>query len=199
VVPEGRSAVLGDALAPGDEIVLVASSGLHANGSSLARLLAQQLPDGYATALPSGRGFGEALLDPSVVYVRLIAGLLEAQVPVSYLSHITGHGLLKLMRPSRHLTYRIVALPPVPEVLRFLADRAGMADEEAYRTLNMGSGFAVYTAAGSGADVARIASELGYEALVAGVVEDGPRQVVIEPVGVTYASDEMDLTPRERG
>ena len=41
--------------AAGDEIVLVASSGLHANGASLARLVAGRLPDGYATALPSGR------------------------------------------------------------------------------------------------------------------------------------------------
>jgi phosphoribosylformylglycinamidine cyclo-ligase len=197
VVPEGCSPVLGEALTAGDEIVLVASSGLHANGSSLARHVAGQLPDGFATALPSGRSFGDALLDPSVVYVKLIAALLAARVPVSYLSHITGHGLLKLMRPARELTYRIAALPPVPEVLRFLAERARMADEEAYRTLNMGSGFAVYTAAGTGAEVVRIAGETGYDALLAGVVEDGPRRVVIEPVGVTYASDEMDLTPRQ--
>ncbi len=197
VVPAGCAPVLGEALAPGDEIVLVASSGLHANGSSLARHVAGQLPDGFATALPSGRGFGEALLDPSAIYVKLIAALLSERVPVSYLSHVTGHGLLKLMRPARELTYRIGALPPVPEVLRFLADKAGMADEEAYRTLNMGSGFAVYAGAGTGADVVRIASSLGYEAVLAGAVEAGPRQVVIEPVGVTYASDEMDLTPRQ--
>lgn len=196
-VPDGCEPVLGTALAPGDEIVLVASSGLHANGSSLARHVAARLPDGFATALPSGRGFGEALLDPSLIYVRLIAALLDARVPVSYLSHVTGHGLLKLMRPPRDLTYRIRALPPVPEVLRFLAEQAGMPDEEAYRTLNMGSGFAIYTAAGTGAEVVRIATSLGYEAIVAGAVEAGPRQVVIEPLGVTYAGEAMDLAPRQ--
>lgn len=196
-VPEGSRALLSGALAPGDEIVLVASSGLHANGSSLARMLADRLPDGYATALPSGRSFGEALLDPSVIYVRLVADLLRARVPVSYCSHITGHGLLKLMRPDRRLTYRITSLPPVPEVLRFMVEQAGMDAAEAYRTFNMGAGFAVYTGAGTGEQVAEIARSLGYEALLAGAVEDGPRQVVIEPVGVTYADADMDLTPRQ--
>ena len=52
--PAGRSAILGERLGPGDEIVLVASSGLHANGASLARLIAGRLPDGYATRLPGG-------------------------------------------------------------------------------------------------------------------------------------------------
>lgn len=196
-VPEGSRALLSDALAPGDEIVLVASSGLHANGSSLARMLANRLPDGYATALPSGRTFGEALLDPSAIYVRLVAELLAARMPVSYCSHITGHGLLKLMRPDRRLTYRIRELPPVPEVLQFMVAQAGMAAAEAYRTFNMGAGFAVYTGAGSGERVAGIARELGYDALLAGSVEDGPRQVVIEPVGVAYADADMDLTPRQ--
>ena len=54
-VPAGRRALLGEELEPGDEIVLVASSGLHANGASLARLLAGRLPDGYATELAADR------------------------------------------------------------------------------------------------------------------------------------------------
>jgi phosphoribosylformylglycinamidine cyclo-ligase len=116
-------------------------------------------------------------------------------VPVSYLSHITGHGLLKLMRPSRDLTYRITALPPVPEVLGFLAERSEMDAHAAYSTLNMGSGFAVYTAAGTGNQVVEIARGLGHEALIAGAVEDGPRQVVVEPIDVVYADAELDLSP----
>jgi phosphoribosylformylglycinamidine cyclo-ligase len=114
---------------------------------------------------------------------------------VSYLSHVTGHGLLKLMRPARDLTYRIAALPPVPEVLAFLAEQSGMDPHAAYSTLNMGSGYAVYTAAGTGAEVVEIARGLGHEALLAGRVEDGPRQVIVEPIDVVYADAELDLTP----
>jgi phosphoribosylformylglycinamidine cyclo-ligase len=194
-LPPGRAPILGQDLSPGDEIVMVASSGLHANGASLARMIAGRLPDGYATPLPSGRAYGDALLDPSILYARLVGALAEADLPVSYLSHVTGHGLLKLMRPSRDLTYRITALPPVPEVLAFLAERAEMDDHAAYSTLNMGSGFAVYTASGSGERVVEIARALGHEALIAGRVEDGPRQVVVEPIGVVYADAELDLSP----
>ena len=149
-VPQGRAAILGEDLRAGDEIVLVASSGLHANGASLARLLADRLPDGYATALPSGRPLGEALLDPSFMYVPLVQALLESDLEISYLSHVTGHGLLKLMRPVKALSYRISELPPVPEVLAFLVEQAGLDRHAAYSTFNMGSGYAIYCSGGSG-------------------------------------------------
>jgi phosphoribosylformylglycinamidine cyclo-ligase len=196
LVPEGREAILGARLGPGDEIVLVASSGLHANGSSLARAIASRLAGGYGTSLPSGRAFGEALLDRSVLYAGLVRALVSSPLDVHYLSHITGHGLLKLMRPRRELTYRLAWLPEVPEVLSFLAEHADMTPAAAYTTFNMGCGFAVYCAAGAGEEVVRLAAGLGLPAGVAGVVEAGPRQVVLEPVGVVYESDAMDLTPR---
>ena len=196
VVPGRRPAILGADLGPGDEIVLVDSNGLHANGSSLARLVAGRLPEGYATALPSGRRFGEALLDPTTIYVGLVRELLAAGLEVRYLSHITGHGLLKLMRPRRELTYRITSLPEVPEVLAFLAQQADMSPAAAYSTFNMGCGFAVYCAAGAGAAVVDLAARLGLNARIAGTAEAGPRRVVLEPVAVTFDSGAMDLAPR---
>ncbi|HUE28624.1 MAG TPA: AIR synthase-related protein [Solirubrobacteraceae bacterium] len=196
MVPEGSGPVLGEDLGPGDEIVLVASSGLHANGASLARMVAAELPEGYDARLPSGRSFGEAVLDASVIYVSLVEALLAARVGVRYLSHITGHGFLKLMRPRRELGYRIQILPEVPEVLAFLVEQAGLSPAAAYSTFNMGAGFAVYCAPGSGAEVVRHASELGLRACVAGDVERGPRRVVLEPIDVIYESGELDLAPR---
>jgi phosphoribosylformylglycinamidine cyclo-ligase len=193
-VPEGRSPILGEALAPGDEIVLVDSSGLHANGASLARLIAGRLPDGYATRLPDGTTFGEALLAPSVMYVPLVAVVLESDVRVTYLSHITGHGLLKLMRPPRSLSYRIERLPEVPEVLSFLVQQADLTPEAAYSTFNMGAGYALYCSEGGGAEIVRMAGDLGLGAMVAGRVEEGPRQVILEPVDVRFASDQLELS-----
>jgi phosphoribosylformylglycinamidine cyclo-ligase len=195
MVPEGRGAILGTDLAPGDEIVLIASSGLHANGSSLARAVADRLERGFTTPLPSGRTFGEAVLDRSIIYAGLVRALLAAEVEVHYLSHITGHGLLKLMRPRRDLTYRVTWLPEVPEVLEFLVQEADMSPGAAYATFNMGCGYAVYCAAGSGEDTVRLATGLGLSAGVAGVVEEGPRRVLLEPVDVVFESGDMDLTP----
>ncbi len=193
-VPSGRSAILGDELAPGDEIVLVASSGLHANGASLARLLADRLPDGYATRLPTGATLGEALLAPSVMYAPLVAAVLERGLALTYISHVTGHGLLKLMRPPKALTYRVERLPEVPEVLAFLVEHAGLDAHAAYSTFNMGSGYALYCRAGGGEELVRVAAELGFAAVLAGRVEQGPRQVVIEPVGVRFEDAELELS-----
>jgi phosphoribosylformylglycinamidine cyclo-ligase len=199
IVPEGRAAILGTGLAPGDEIVLVASSGLHANGASLARAVAAKLTEGYATPLPSGRALGEALLDRSVMYAGLVGRLVASTIDVHYLSHITGHGLLKLMRPRRELTYRLTWLPPVPEVLSFLAEQADMTAAAAYTTFNMGAGFAVYCAAGGGEQVVALAAELGMSAGIAGTVEAGPRRVLLEPVHVVFESSDMDLGPGGSG
>ncbi|HXC45792.1 MAG TPA: AIR synthase related protein [Solirubrobacteraceae bacterium] len=193
-VPASRSAILGEQLQAGDEIVLVASSGLHANGASLARLLVERLPDGYMTGLPSGRALGEALLDASLMYVSLVQALMESDLGISYLSHVTGHGLLKLMRPAKALSYRISRLPPVPEVLAFLAEQAGLDEHAAYSTFNMGSGYAVYCSGGTGPDVVEMARRLGFQAVVAGSVEAGARQVILEPIGVRYVGDELDLS-----
>jgi phosphoribosylformylglycinamidine cyclo-ligase len=199
VVPAGRKPILGADLAPGDEIVFVQSSGLHANGASLARKIAAELTDGYRAPLPSGRTFGAALLDPSLIYVPLVQALLAGDLDVHYLSHITGHGLLKLMRPRRDLGYRITRLPEVPEVLAFLAEAAEMSAAEAYSTFNMGCGFAVYCAAGSGERVVGLAAELDLEAHVAGTVEPGPRRVVLEPLDVVFEDRDLDFTPRRAG
>jgi phosphoribosylformylglycinamidine cyclo-ligase len=195
LLPDGQEPILGDELAPGDEIVLVHSGGLHANGSSLARMIAGQLPDRYATPLRSGRTLGESLLDRSVLYVELVRALLAGEARPRYLSHITGHGLLKLMRPRRELTYRISRLPEVPEVLAFLVEKAGMSAAAAYSTFNMGCGMAVYCRRGAGEQVVRLASELGLGAHLAGQVEAGPRRVLLDEVDVVYDSGELDLAP----
>ncbi|MFL5844280.1 MAG: AIR synthase related protein [Solirubrobacteraceae bacterium] len=193
-VPADIAPVLGQDLAPGDEIVLIASSGMHANGASLARAVAARSPRGWATPLSDGRHLGAAVMTPSILYVALIRRLIDRGVGLHYLSHITGHGLQKLMRPQRDLSYRIARLPDVPAELSYIAEASDMSAREAYSTLNMGCGFAVYTAPGDGAKVVRHADELGLRATVAGTVEEGPRQVVLEPLDVVFSEDELSLT-----
>jgi phosphoribosylformylglycinamidine cyclo-ligase len=108
---------------------------------------------------------------------------------------VTGHGLLKLMRPPKQLTYRIERLPPVPAVLDFLVAQAELDAHSAYSTFNMGSGYAMYCAAGDGSRIASIAQDLGLEALLAGRVEEGPRRVILEPIDVCFEGDELELSP----
>ena len=114
-------------------------------------------------------------------------------MPLSYVTQITGHGFRKVMRANRELTYRINKLPEVPEVLTFMCEQAGLDKEEAYGTFNMGAGFAVFCKTGSGNDVVAIAEKAGYSAFVAGKVEDGPKQVILQPLGITYSEEELQL------
>jgi phosphoribosylformylglycinamidine cyclo-ligase len=194
-VPDGCKAILGEDLAPGDEIVLISSSGLHANGASLVRALVAELPEGYRTSLKNGQRLGEAVLAPSRLYVDLVAALQAEHVPVTFMSHITGHGLLKIMRSPKSLTYILSDLPPVPEVLAFIAKTSGMDEKAAYSTLNMGCGYAVYCRPGEGARVVALAENLGHNAVIAGRVTDGPRQVFVEKLDIVYRGEEMVLAP----
>ncbi len=189
----GQEPILGQDLSAGDDIVFIASSGLHANGASLARRVAAALPDGYSTHLNSGDTFGERVLAPSAIYVDVVEAVLSARVPVTYLSHITGHGFRKVMRANRDFTYRINQLPAVPEVLAFLAAQTNMSQRDAYGTFNMGAGFAIFCKPGAGKDIVDIAKSVGHDAIVAGSVEAGERRVVIEPLSIEYSDDDLQL------
>jgi phosphoribosylformylglycinamidine cyclo-ligase len=192
--PERR--LSGDRLAPGDAILLAPSTGIHANGLTLARDLAAGLPFGYRTPLPgdpTGRTLGEALLDPQPLYGPLVEALQDAGVPLRYAAHITGHGWRKLMRAERDLTYTIDYLPPVPPVLAFLQRTAKLSDAEAYGTFNMGAGFALFAEPSGVALAQEVAARQGTDLLHAGTVEPGPRRVVIEPLGIAYEAGSLHV------
>lgn len=192
VNPKSRL-TLGDGLQPGDAIVLLASSGIHANGLSLARKLCERLPHGYLTPLPSGRSYGEALLDPTTLYAPVTEALARAGIVPHYCANITGHGWRKLLRHPAALAYRIDALPPVPEVLQFIQRQAGLDDEQAYGTLNMGAGFALFVDAREAGRTVDIASALGIPALLAGTVEAGEKRLRILPLGLEWGDDALQL------
>ncbi len=193
IVPSRAHLTLGAQLHAGDAIVLLAASGIHANGVSLARKLAEGLPQGYGTRLADGRWFGEAVLDPTVLYPPVIKALWAAEVLPHYCVNITGHGWRKLMRHAADFTYRMHTLPPVPEVLGFMQREGRMEAREAYGSLNMGAGFALFVAPSDVAATIAAAAKAGVAAWACGVVDDGPRRVFIEPLGIEYAADELAL------
>jgi phosphoribosylformylglycinamidine cyclo-ligase len=193
IVPSRAHLTLGAQLCAGDIIVLLTSSGIHANGVSLARQLAAGLPQGYGTRLGDGRSFGEAVLEPTVLYPPVIKALWAAQVLPHYCVNITGHGWRKLMRHAAEFTYRMHTLPAVPEVLAFMQREGRMAAREAYGSLNMGAGFALFVAPADVTATIAAARSTGLAAWACGVVEPGPRRVLIEPLAIEYAADELAL------
>ena len=193
VSPKSRLSV-GDRLAAGDAIVLLGSSGIHANGVSLARKVAESLPEGYRTLLPgTDIPYGEALLAPTLLYSPLTEALFRAGVTPHYCANITGHGWRKLLRHPAALRYRIHTVPPVPPVLRFLCEHAGQDDRAAYSTFNMGAGFALFVAARDLARTLEVAAAEDVRAWHAGTVEDGPKELLIEPLGLHFAAADLQL------
>jgi phosphoribosylformylglycinamidine cyclo-ligase len=193
IVQGAERLTVGDRLAVGDAIVLLESSGIHANGVSLARKLAERLPAGYATTMDDGRMFGEALLDPTILYPVLTEALFDAQIFPRYCVNVTGHGWRKLMRHRNTYTYRIHSLPPVPTVLSFMQRVSGMDPREAYGSLNMGAGFALFVAPEQAEDTIAVAKSVDICAWNAGTVEAGTKRVVIEPLGIEYQSEDLQL------
>lgn len=183
---------LGDKIRPGDRIMIVESSGIHANGLTLARDVETRLPNGYETLLPDGRMYGEALLTPTHIYVKLIRDLFEAGVDIHYLVNVTGHGWRKLMRANRDFTY-VVNSVPVPDEFTLIQDVSHNDDKEMYGNLNMGAGFAIYVPGADVDKVQQISLENGFSTYDSGHIEEGPRQVVIESKNLVFEDDTLQL------
>jgi phosphoribosylformylglycinamidine cyclo-ligase len=188
--------LLGSRVEPGDRILIAPATGIHTNGLTLARDVAAKLPDGYRTVVTgdhAGRTYGEALLEPTPLYGPLLEALFDAKVNVHYAVHVTGHGWRKLMRSTRPLRYVVDVLPPVPAVLSELVRAADMPVAEAYGTFNMGAGFVVYVPASAEAAALAAAERAGFPLLSAGRVENGPRSVVVEPLGITFDGSSLAI------
>jgi len=192
VNPKSRL-TLGERLGPGDEMVFLAASGIHANGLSLARKLVERLPLGYLTPLKSGQSYGEALLAPTPLYSPVTEALAKAGLVPHYGANITGHGWRKLLRHPRALTYRVHTVPPVPPVLNFICEHAKLDTTEAYGTLNMGAGFALFMPRGQGQQAVQVAEDQGIQAWLAGEVSEGPKRLIVEPLALQFGADALQL------
>jgi phosphoribosylformylglycinamidine cyclo-ligase len=168
--------VLGDKLTAGDCIVLIESSGIHANGITFVRSLAQNNSDIYKENLSDGRTFGEALLTPTHLYVSLVRDLMEAGLDLHYMVNITGHGWRKLMRATKSFSYVMREVPPAQAEFAFMQDKSGAETKEMYGNFNMGAGFAIYLPADQADQVIQIASDLGFK-----------------PLGITFSEDTLEV------
>jgi len=184
---EPRSRLItGDRLCEGLTIYGIASSGVHSNGVSLTRKIAEKTEQGYFTRLPSGRTIGEALLTPTIIYSPLVEALFEEGVDVRYMQPITGHGWAKIMRNEKSLTYVIENVPEPQEVFKFLQENGPVDDEQAYRAWNMGVGWVVIAPHNDSVRVRSAGETNNLDVYELGSVEKGEREVVIAPKGITY-------------
>ncbi|QQS19432.1 phosphoribosylformylglycinamidine cyclo-ligase [Candidatus Saccharibacteria bacterium] len=193
IINPKENLVLGDKLADGDEIILVESSGIHANGISFVRHLYEKTPQLYETTLSNGKLFGEAILTPTLLYVPLVRDVLEAGVVPHYMVNVTGHGWRKLMRANAAFTYEIeTILEPQPEFLHMQAE-SRVDDSEMYGNFNMGVGFVLYVAPQDTDSVLAAAKRNGVKAIRGGKVKRGKKQVIIKPKNLTFSAETLEV------
>jgi phosphoribosylformylglycinamidine cyclo-ligase len=181
------SIVTGAAVQPGDVVIGLPSSGVHSNGYTLAR---RALPDLRETMDElGGRRVGDALLEPTVIYVRAVMELLRSPVDVRGLAHITSGGMLNLLRLEADVGYRIDSPLPVLPIFELIADGAGVPDAEMWEVFNMGCGFCCVVAE-AGADAAlELLGERHRGAAVIGSVTDQAGVVELPAVGLVGRSE----------
>lgn len=149
-VLEKDKAILGSDIKAGDIVLSFASSGLHTNGFSLARYLLEQAQlDVHAKLDDFTRSIGEELLEPHKNYTLPILALLDKNVPIKGMAHITGGGLLEnipRILPKDCAVEIVKKRIPEQAIFAFLK-RLGQLDEKTlYQTFNMGAGMVLVIA-----------------------------------------------------
>jgi len=182
-VVEKEKAITGKNIMPGDMVLGFTSSGLHTNGYSLARkLLFDVAKYSVETMLPGfNKTIGEILLEPHLSYIRPVLHLLEQNIAIKGMAHITGGGLTENIPRilSRGTAVEINKNNwPQQNIFTVMQEIGKLNETEMYRTFNMGIGLIMIVA---NDQVAKINSALhdfpSYNLYEIGVVVEGDRTV----------------------
>ncbi|MBI5728193.1 MAG: phosphoribosylformylglycinamidine cyclo-ligase [Candidatus Magasanikbacteria bacterium] len=193
IIENEPNIILDTKLQSGDRIILLKSTGINANGLSLARAVANRLPEGYATKLISGEYYGEAVLNKTNIYANLLQKLFQAGIDIHYVSNITGHGLRKIMRARGNFTYTIEKIFESPEVFSIIQKNAELSEPEMYETYNMGQDYAIFLHPDDVSRAMEVIKENNFSALDAGFIQKGERKVIIEPKNIVFDGKSLQL------
>ena len=180
----------------GDAIIILESSGIHANGLTLARRIAGKLPKGYLTELPDGRTYGDTLLDSTHLYGPFIEDCLLAGISIHYAINITGHGWRKFMRAKEAFEYHIVNMPHRPLIFDFIEEHGPVARREQFSNLNVGAGYGLIVPAAAVTEIAKVevSTKPPFKVIPAGFVRKSERKrVIIEAEGIVFEEDELQV------
>lgn len=143
-VVDEKDLITGASVKPGDVLVGMASSGVHSNGFSLVRKVFTMKEEYMNTHFESlGRTLGEALIEPTKIYVKALRTVKEAGVAIKGCSHITGGGFyenIPRMLPEGVRAQVKKDSYPVPPIFKMLAVDGRIEEQMMYNTFNMGIG-----------------------------------------------------------
>ena len=180
-VCDKKDMITGENLKAGDELIGLASYGIHSNGYSLVRKVFNMKREALDTYYDSlGCTLGEALLTPTRIYVKALKSIKEAGVTVKACSHITGGGFYEnVPRMLKEGTRAVIRKDsePIPPIFNMLSVDGDIEEHMMYNTFNMGLGMIV---AVDEADVDRAMEAIrsaGDDPYVVGRIEAGEKGV----------------------
>ena len=150
-VVEKDKIITGEAIQPGDVVLGLPSSGLHTNGYSLARKLFFEI-GGYDVndTIPElEKSVGLTLLEPHINYTNHVFGVLDKEIGVKGIAHITGGGLVenipRILPDGCDVEIHKGSWPSVP-IFNVMQSIGNVDENEMYRTFNMGIGMIIIAA-----------------------------------------------------
>jgi len=140
-------AITGEDIKAGDMLVGLPSSGLHSNGYSLARkLFFDSLNMSPDDILYGDTPLKKALLEPTRIYVPQVMKLIDENVDIKGMVHVTGGGFYenipRVLPEGCGVDINTDSFP-LPELYKFIIEKSGIEPKELYRVFNMGIGFII--------------------------------------------------------
>lgn len=182
-VVDEKNLITGKDLKAGDVLIGMASSGIHSNGFSLVRKvfdMSRESLDTYYDEL--GKTLGEALIEPTKIYVKALKSVKEAGVTIKACSHITGGGFYENI--PRMLPDGVCAVIKknsyeIPAIFKMLAEKGDIAEEMMYNTYNMGIGMVTAVDAADVEKTMEAMKAAGETPYIIGSVEAGEKGVTL--------------------
>ncbi|KGE05274.1 phosphoribosylformylglycinamidine cyclo-ligase [Pseudohaliea rubra] len=181
-VVEKDAIIDGSTVAAGNLLIAIGSSGPHSNGYSLIRKVLEV--SGASTDLDlEGTPLGEALLEPTTIYVPAILDLCR-RTRVGALAHITGGGLtenLPRVLPTGCHARIDTGSWEWPAVFRWLAEAGNIDRGEMFRTFNCGVGMVACVPGAARDEALACLTAHGLTAWVLGAIEGGDHGITLTP------------------
>lgn len=173
----------------GDQVLGLASSGLHSNGYSLARSICFKKAGLKPTDTPDGldgKQIGPVLLEPTRIYVRSIVKLLsqyKVKQVVHGMAHITGGGLVgnipRVLPKDCNVVLKKSSWPK-HKIFKFLQKTGPVQEDEMYKVFNMGIGYVLIVAEDFADSIARKLKSYGEQVYKIGTVTAGMGNVILK-------------------
>ena len=146
-VVDKKDIIDGSTIKSGDTLIGIASSGVHSNGFSLVRKVFEMTKESLDTYYDElGKTLGEALIEPTRIYVKALKNVKNAGVRIKGCSHITGGGFFENVPRMLPENVRAVIKKdsyPVPALFDLIQKNGNIEEHMMYNTFNMGLGMVI--------------------------------------------------------